>query len=242
MVKVVCLKWGEKYAASYVNKLYKMVESHIGCQFEFYCLTEAPSGLRNEVRTIELPNLGLQGWWYKLLLFKDGFLPFSENDLVLYLDLDVVILNDLSPILFYDERLVISSDDSIDRMNSSVMCFKYNTLNFLWESFWEQSDYIVQHFHGDQDWIERIMPSAKILPKDLVCSFKIDLNSKTKWSFGSWGRFLRVLFPILLPKGHVERPSSAIVLFHGLPNPEDVMNGPYDKYKEAPWVKDCWFK
>ncbi|RME56485.1 hypothetical protein D6779_10545, partial [Candidatus Parcubacteria bacterium] len=192
MIRVVCLKWGDKYSAEYVNRLYRSVKRHLDEPFTFHCMTENAEALLPEIEPIALTDMGLQGWWYKLLLFKRGFLPFPNEELVLYLDLDVVILNDLKPLLDgYRAPLSISADDTPNRMNSSVMVFQAGSLGFVWESFQAQREYVLAHYHGDQDWIEQVVPAAHILPKSIVCSFKIDLNSKTPFSFGSVGRFLR---------------------------------------------------
>ena len=37
---VVCLKWGNKYSAEYVNKLYSMVKRNLTIDYEFVCFTE----------------------------------------------------------------------------------------------------------------------------------------------------------------------------------------------------------
>lgn len=241
MIRIVCLKWGQKYPAQYVNRLYGMVSRHLHRPFTFHCLTENPDGLSPGINILALPDFGLQGWWYKLLFFKPGFLPFSSDDLVVYLDLDVVILNDLNGLIEEfkgDYVLCISADDQPDRMNSSVMVFRPDTLDFVWTSFWAQRTSITKNFHGDQDWIERVVPSARILSKSVASSFKLDLNSKTPYSFGSLGRWLRKRFwALLAPRGQVPTPDCAIVLFHGRPNPDDVMEGPWDKYRHAPWAK-----
>ena len=243
MLKVICLKWGDKYGPEYVNRLYKMVSTHLSVPFDFYCLTENGDGISDGVLIEPLPDYGLTGWWYKLLIFKEGFLGFTEYDKILFLDLDVVILNELNTLVNHSNKLCISADINEQRYNSSVICFHPGRYRFIWESFIVQKDTIVESMHGDQDWIEHVFKEAIILPKSLVKSFKIDLNSKTKFSFGRMGRFLRKKFPILLPKDSVEKPKdTTIVLFHGKPDPVDVMDGPYDKYKKAPWIKDVWKK
>jgi hypothetical protein len=33
---------------------------------------------------------------------------------------------------------------------------------------------------------------------------------------------------------------AAIVVFHGKPDPEDVMDAPYGPWKRAPFVKEHW--
>ena len=40
MKNVVCIKWGEKYSAEYVNRLYGMVQRQLSLPHRFVCLTE----------------------------------------------------------------------------------------------------------------------------------------------------------------------------------------------------------
>jgi hypothetical protein len=54
---------------------------------------------------------------------------------------------------------------------------------------------------------------------------------------GRWLRkkgYFRPKKQAVLPEG------TSIVLFHGKPDPEDVMDGPYDKYRYTPWIKEYW--
>ena len=48
---VLCIKWGSKYSADYVNKLYSMVERHLSLSHRFVCLTEDTTGLNSEIET-----------------------------------------------------------------------------------------------------------------------------------------------------------------------------------------------
>lgn len=243
MIHVVCLKWGNKYDVEYVNRLYAMVQKNLTVPFEFHCLTEDGQGIRFEILIEPLPDEGLHTWWNKLLIFKKGFLGLSNRDKILFLDLDIIILNSLDPLVSYSDEFCISADTAAHNYNSSVMCFFANKYPYILESFLAQKDHIMNTYHGDQDWIEHIYQTALIFPKSIVKSYKIDLDSKTPYSFGAVGRFLRSRFKGLLPKGFVEKPKNvAIVLFHGKPDPVDVMDGPYDKYKEAPWIKGAWTK
>ncbi|MDG6774933.1 hypothetical protein QCB45_11375 [Thiomicrorhabdus sp. ZW0627] len=219
-----------------------MVSKQLSLPFQFYCLTEDSTGIVDEVNIIDLPELNIHTWWYKLYIFKEGFLNLSDEERILFLDLDVVIVNKLDSLLAFNHPFCISSDINEEKYNSSVMCFNANSFRFIWDSFWSQKEYIMERFHGDQDWIEHVYPTAKIYPKANVKSFKLDLDSKTPFSFGKFGRFFRSRFPkIFLPGGTVDYPKDAsVVLFHGKPDPEDVMDGPYDKYRQAPWIKQFW--
>jgi tetratricopeptide (TPR) repeat protein len=44
-LSVVCVKWGIKYDAAYVNKLYRGISRHVSLDFQFFCVTEDSRGL-----------------------------------------------------------------------------------------------------------------------------------------------------------------------------------------------------
>ena len=37
---ILCMKWGTKYGAEYVNRLYNMVKRHLTLPFKMVCLTD----------------------------------------------------------------------------------------------------------------------------------------------------------------------------------------------------------
>jgi hypothetical protein len=81
----------------------------------------------------------------------------------------------------------------------------------------------MKRLHGDQDWITERIPECTTWPTDWVISYKVSCNAK-----GSLDQ------PAILPEG------AKIVVFHGLPNPGDVMNAPSGRWRHAPWIKDHW--
>ncbi len=239
MLHVVCLKWGNKYPADYVNRLYGMVARNLKQPFTFHCMTENPTEIRDEVNILALPELGLQGWWYKLYLFKQDF--FGLEGQVLFLDLDVVITGNLDALIDYSkDKLCISEDERAGDYNSSVMCFKLGTMNYVWESFWHQREKIITSLHGDQDWIQQICVDAVIYPKPLIVSFKYDCQSRARFGGGKLGKWLRSNGWFKPVKQSQVPTNTLIVLFHGKPDPEDVMDSSYDKYRYSPWIKEHW--
>lgn len=46
---VVCVKYGTKYGADYVNKLYYGVKTHLSLPHTFHCFTESAEGLDSNV-------------------------------------------------------------------------------------------------------------------------------------------------------------------------------------------------
>ena len=239
MLHVVCLKWGTKYPADYVNRLYNMVERNLTIPFIFHCMTENKEGINPAVNILELPELGLKGWWYKLYLFKEDF--YGLEGQVLFLDLDVVITGSLDLLINHSpDKLCISADEKPGDYNSSIMCFKLGSMPYVWESFWAQREEVVQQLHGDQDWIQKVCVDAVIYPKPLIVSFKYDCDSRARFGGGALGKWFRKK-GLFKPQKHSKVPSgTAIVLFHGKPDPEDVMDSSYDKYRYSPWIKEYW--
>lgn len=92
-VKFITLKWGTKYGAEYVNRLYRTIKNTYTGNFDFYCFTDIPYNL--ECKTIPISTLSS----YKSSVFTAGkldlfdSLPF-EGPYVL-LDLDILIQKDL---------------------------------------------------------------------------------------------------------------------------------------------------
>lgn len=240
-VKIVCLKWGTKYPAEYVNRLYRMVNKHLTIPFEFYCITENTEGLHPNINVLDLVlEEGLKGWWYKLQLFKQDFYGLTGQ--AMFLDLDVVITKNMDPLFaVHPNDFVIIRDLQAGKVyNSSVFRLKLGTQTHVWNSFLEDKTNIISRMHGDQDWISESVKDAKIWPRDWVVSFKKECNSRNKNSWGALGRLLRSK-GLCLPKGHASPPEDAkIVYFHGKPDPDDVVDGPFDMWKQAPWIREEW--
>ena len=68
---VVCMRWGERYPASYVNRLYAGLARHARAPFRLVCFTDDAKDLRAEVEARPLPPIPLPdrvAWspWRKL--------------------------------------------------------------------------------------------------------------------------------------------------------------------------------
>ena len=237
-VNFVCLKWGKKYSASYVNKLYRMVKRNFHSPFHFYCLTEDESGLDAGVRHLQLERSDLQGFWYKLALFQRDFYGI-RGDLI-YLDLDVVIVGDIDFLSDYPGRFVIARNWSRNPMwNSSVMRFRIGEYAFVWERFLENKTAILERCNGDQEWIYECVPNAATWPAERVVSYKKSLNSRAFPLF--WKLGLKQLVAKAADRMDTSLPPEAsIVVFHGEPNPGDVAEHGHGYWKRASFVAKHW--
>ena len=103
---ILCMKWGTKYGPEYVNRLYAMVRRHLRGEFKFVCLTDRSDGIRAEVTCLPIPPLALppgspERGWTKLTTFEADLHGLTGT--ALFLDLDVVIVDDITP-FFEEER------------------------------------------------------------------------------------------------------------------------------------------
>lgn len=205
MYNILCVKHGTKYSVDYVNKLYNMVKRNTTLPFTFHCFTDDITGIDDNIQTHTLPtelNLN-RSWWYKLYLFKKDLFP--ENTVNFYLDLDIVITDNIDCLLEYEVKALVgprdyfrARDESTKHLNSSIMRWDSNTFTDLWEDFDKN---VTISLRGDQDYIWQ-------QHSDDIYFFPDEWTSSYRWEY-------------VLQK----RPFNKIVVFHGDPKPHQIDNG-----------------
>ena len=60
-IEVVCVKYGTKYGADYVNKLYNGIQRHLTLDHTFSCFTENPEGLDTNITVKPFSKTGTVG-------------------------------------------------------------------------------------------------------------------------------------------------------------------------------------
>lgn len=131
---VICMKWGTKYGAEYVNRLYNMVKRHLTLDFQMVCLTDDSTGIDDNVKCYPIPALNLpdnipERGWKKLTTFKPKL--YDLKGTALFLDIDIVIVDNIDCFFthqaqFDDSVMIIRDWKKPWRMvgNSSVYRFK----------------------------------------------------------------------------------------------------------------------
>ena len=71
---IICMKWGDKFDSSYVNRLYKMVEKNITIPHRFVCFTDNPDGIDKNIEKLPIPPLKVDGihdiLWIKTIVYN----------------------------------------------------------------------------------------------------------------------------------------------------------------------------
>jgi hypothetical protein len=114
----VCWKWDSSaypharkkhrdYTYKHVNILYAMLYRNLSVPFRLFCVTDDPTGIRSEVKTVPLWGdfRTLGGCFLRLKVFEKGFDLFGDK--FVSIDLDCVILKDITSLFLRDEDFVI---------------------------------------------------------------------------------------------------------------------------------------
>lgn len=173
MITVVCV-WVQgnvPFTAEYVYRLRQMVDRSIGrSDWRFVCLTDRPEQLGADIECIRIPRPnGFPGWWSKLQIFNPEHRLRGPG---LYLDLDTLLVSDISPIANYAAKIAFVPHAGdwngrkglkvVKKYNSSVM--KFTDLGAFPELYTKWHPAVAQRLWGDQDWIGEQLPDERTMP------------------------------------------------------------------------------
>ncbi len=230
------MKWGTKYPASYVRTLRGMVSRHLAQPHRFVCVTDDDAGLADDMECLDLPAVpietnGPERGWLKLGLFSPQVAALADR--VLYLDLDVVITGDLSPLVATSEPMTIMQDRRRPAIgNSSVMSYDPSVFRMILEEYVADPKHARASVRHEQTWISHIAQRENKLtffPRVWCVSFKYDCA------------YTPPLSAMLTPR----LPDDArVVVFHGVPEPSQAVSPSWTKWyrplRGAPWIRHHW--
>lgn len=260
--QIVCINWGTKYGAPYINRLYQMVKANITPPFRFVAFTDTRDGVLPDVDCFDLPDMpGFMpertiGQWPKSRLWapKLGDLegPF------LFIDLDVVITGSLDPFFEFgnadDVVLARNAAKPLHKLGqTSIYRMPVGALAPLQDLFAADPQAVADEYRFEQHFVTKNAP-----------------NGVTFWPKG-WVRHFRIECIPRFPLNYFIEPKAPdgtrIVIFAGGLNPTDAIAGQYNPQtphlpplehikralaqekkfkgirqfvKPARWVKDIW--
>lgn len=248
-VNIVCMKWGELYGPEYVNNLYRMVQRNLSLPFRFICLTEQATGLLPDINVLPLPNFAeppppygtICSAWRKLALFGDA-LPGVKGK-VLFLDLDVVIVDRIDALFAYSDRFAIIENWYQRGRNvgqASGFCFTAGAHAALYQAYLDDPKRAWIEYRTEQAFMTAYLSrhgGFDFFPDAWFKSFK-----KHCMPGGVLNRFC-------VSKGFPK--ACKVVVFHGQPNPPGAIAGtwgrPVSWYKKlhrhvrpTAWVAEFW--
>ncbi len=250
-VNVLCLKWGTRYPADFVNRLYRGVQRHLHRPFRFVCVTDDPKGLDAGISCESFPppppEMGNHSWpniFVKLMIFKDGFANLRGT--TLFLDIDQIITGDLDCFFDYKpgEFCIIRNWIELRKRlfrrvpsvgNSSCFRFEAGEMNWAYEKFLAEHEKAMnqRYFRTEQAFMTYAVASRQAVnwwPTDWVRSFK--RSCERPWPLN------HILAPRFVP-------GTRILCFHGNPDPDQAIAGFKGRHLNtwtlpAPWVAELW--
>ncbi len=244
-VIVLCMKWGRRYEARYVNVLARAAADHLSRPHRFVCLTDNPAGLdAGAVEALPIPDMNLpsdkiaEGGWPKLAVFKPQLHDLAG--LCLFLDLDVVIRGELDP--FFEAgspgelRIIREWPRALfrraERVNSSVFRFRLGGQGRIYQAFRAAPQAAFARFRIEQYFLAAHAGGLAHWPAAWCQSFKSACLRPIPLNF------------VLPPKP--PPPEARIMVFHGRPNPLDLARGGLwgrrlrRGFGPVGWVRDYW--
>jgi len=246
-VNIICMKWGTRYPSRYVNILFRSIGRHLKRPFRFVCLTDNTEGLIEGIETHPFPeNPGVtQAKWpnvfLKLVMTRDGFANLEGP--TLFLDLDLVILDDIDCLFDYQpgknciihnwwerRKQIFRTRPEIG--NSSIFRFEAGKSQYIYDTFLREMDRAQDRsiFQTEQAFLTYAMKERYWWPEEWVRSFKFNV---------------RPPFPLNLFVAPKKPKGAKFLVFHGKPDPPDAVHGVstgkiHHRVLPAPWVEEYW--
>lgn len=240
MENIICMKWGTRYGADYVNILAGMVRRHITIPHRFVCFTENAEGIRPDVEIRPLPEMELDAklperGWRKLTVFQETLADLTGR--ALFLDLDVVILGSLDDFFTPPGEFRIVKDWNLPGTvigNSSVFRFEIGKHPDILSHYLTRGDEVRAQHRNEQAYLSHAMHEKGILQY---------------WD-AQWCRSFKThcmrTFPLgyFLPAKH-PGPETKVVIFHGKPNPDMIRQSWHSAnflraVRPTDWVLENW--
>lgn len=139
-----------------VANLRDAASRHLSMPHAVVCFSDQPEACEGVI-FVDTSRMGLPGQWAKLLLFEPTWREFSP---VIYFNLDVVIMRDLTP-------LVTVPGEFTTTLDQSVMIIGGGKAGFVWERF-EKWRLDLMRCHTPRTCIEALYPRARRLRKSPV--------------------------------------------------------------------------
>ncbi len=238
-LKIITIKWGSRYPGAYANVLRDATRKFGLAESKFICFTDDPAGLAPGIDARPLPEIDLPEryrwtFWRKLALFDPAL---ALDGPCLYLDLDVVLTDNLEPLLagwnghprFIKNWLGAKTikRGGYEHINSSVMLYDGGACGRVLEKFHADQGGAFSRYPTDQGYIYECLEDVAGFFTDGQCvSFK---------------RHCLPRFPLNLILTPRVPEDARIVCFHGKPDPHEAAAGfrtgkLKHRCKPVPWI------
>jgi hypothetical protein len=225
MLTVVCWRWGGKYRAEHVRRLKASVARHLRIPHEFVCLTDTPDDL-DGIHCLPLPYSGGYKNCRRLWIFSEDAAKLGDR--LLQIDLDMVIVDDITDLVNRTEPFVVWKSDSVGAigyaLNPSFLMVDAGARADIWRNYRMDEKAAVEHAKRDCVGSDQAVMTDVLRDEDVpvwtaadgILAYRVVCGPK-----GGNG--------LMLPEG------ARVMSFHGPRDPS--MRAFQDA---SPWIAEHW--
>lgn len=220
--QIVCINWGTRYGAPYINRLYHMVRQNITPPFRFVCFTDTREGVHPDVVCFDLPEMpgfmpkNTMGKWPKSRLWAPELGNLKGT--FLFVDLDVVITDSLDPFFEFGqpEDVILARNPAkpFHKLGqTSIYRMPVGALAPLQDLFAQDPQAVADKYRFEQHFVTKNAPNGVTFwPRAWVRHFRINCIPPFPLNY------------IMMPR---PRTGSRVIIFAGTLNPPDAIKGQY---------------
>lgn len=231
-LSVVTWKWGPAFGPEYVNRLRRGLARHLRLPHAFHCITDNTAGIEAGVACHPMYSdhaamrAGNRSCFRRLRMFAKDMRDVL-GPRVLHLDLDTVVVGDVTPLFDRADPLVIlkQADNGRGRVthNPSVLLMDAGVLHDMWERF---------HAAPDKTWREAKARGWACSDMSIINDY-LHVNRATAMA-ATWDEADGVQ-AYWRRQNKELRPGARLVTFYGKQNPSDA-----DVQRQSPWIMEYW--
>jgi hypothetical protein len=222
-IEIVCVKYGTKYGADYVNKLYWGVYKNVTVPYKFSCFTEDGEGLDPNIKVKPLKHQW-QAWWSKVHIFDSEQYSAGKESLVFYIDLDMVVSGNMDSLCHLmsapDFTFATLTTEEIfcetvaDGYNSSIMLFRVKHVEHLYLTLKTYYDVLLRFLMRFDHYLEMLVWDSGLIQK-LLPGQVLDYSTT----------FAKADIDVVVPA------DCRVIAFPRNPKPHEIKNN---------WVYELW--
>ena len=242
MQTIICMKWGTRYGADFVNRLWRSIQRNTERPTRLVCFTDDTTNVDPQVTCYPIPDINLPEDlaltpWRKITLWKAPLEDLSGD--VLFLDLDLIITGNLDVFFDYEPgRYCVAENwtqpgEGIG--NTSCYRFPVGKFTHLYDNLQADAKAKTDKHRISQVYISREVGDMVFWPALWCASFKHTLLPRWPMNF-----FKTPTLPT----------DTRIVAFTGKPDQDEAARGEwpvkrwykrfYKHVKPTPWIDKHW--
>lgn len=162
MLTVVCWRWGTLFDPVYVYRLQSMLQRHLHLEHQLVCVTDNPEALP-DIPTLPITEFANAPRCRRRMAQYSRDFPLSGR--LLSIDLDVVIVDDITPLVRRKEPVVMWRVGYADVYSGSFVLWDAGALHGAYEAYARSPERYPRRLGGavpsDQAMLNAYLPKTK---------------------------------------------------------------------------------